>query len=63
MPADRFFFVYHKWNGIICQQKWWGEVTIEGKPMPVLAKHEITEAEFRLPLLDLEAKYPYKEKA
>lgn len=59
MPEYKYYFVYHKWNGTVCTQKWYGEVTVGGVPMETLQKVEITEEEFRKSLSELAIDYPF----
>ena len=60
--AKKYYLVYHSYHGQVCCQTWWGEVTVNGKPMEnILLKREITAEEFDSPLSFLMSKYPYKE--
>jgi len=43
-------------------QKWAEKQTANGKPVPTLAKHELTPLEANMPLSELANRYPYEAK-
>lgn len=43
-------------------QKWAENQTSNGKPVPTLAKHELTPLEANMPLSELVNRYPYEAK-
>lgn len=58
--ADRYYFSYHRYNGIIFCVKYHEDTPMTSFQL-VGPPIEITENDFHGRLSDLEARYPYKE--
>jgi len=43
-------------------QIWHDDMTVDGKPVPILAKHQMTDADNGVTLFGLSERYPYKAK-